>query len=446
MPNKIPVTVLTGFLGSGKTTLLNRILTESHGQRIAVIENEFGEVGVDQDLVINADEEIFEMNNGCICCTVRGDLIRILGNLVKRRERFDRIILETTGMADPGPVAQTFFVDADIRDEFQLDGVITLVDAKHIGQHLDDSDEALAQIAFGDLLVLNKTDLVTQKQLDDLQKRLIDINRMARIIPARMADAPLDLVLDVGGFDLDRALETRPAFLEPEYPFEWGGIFQLNAGEHHMVLDRGPDPTMALTIGKVADASQEALMDNAERVFKYFSMPTTDIANGNSLALDTHCLLRLDEGDHYSYRIRITEPGYYAFFTQHTPEEFNIHWRDSANTPLLPRQEHFFNAGHTHDDTVSSVSLTFPGNLNEQRFSTWMQVLMQSQGQDIFRTKGILSFDGEDRRFVLQGVHMLLEGQPGKPWGDEPRNNRLVFIGRNLDEEFLEGAFKACLV
>ena len=169
MDSKVPVTILTGFLGSGKTTLLNRILSESHGLRIAVIENEFGEIGIDQDMVINADEEVFEMNNGCICCTVRGDLIRILGNLAKRRDKFDRIVLETTGLADPGPVAQTFFVDDDVKEFCTLDGIITLVDAKHVVQHLDDEkpegaeNEAVEQVAFADRLILNKCDLVPEE-------------------------------------------------------------------------------------------------------------------------------------------------------------------------------------------------------------------------------------------------------------------------------------------
>ena len=168
MKSQIPVTVLTGFLGSGKTTLLNPILSENHGKRIAVIENEYGEIGVDNDLIIGAEEEIFEMNNGCICCTVRGDLIRILSNLMKRRDRFDYIMIETTGMADPGPVAQTFFMDDEIKNTFCLDSIVTLVDAKHVVEHFDDSDEVKEQIAFADVVLLNKIDLVSSSELDAL--------------------------------------------------------------------------------------------------------------------------------------------------------------------------------------------------------------------------------------------------------------------------------------
>src|ERR1700677_3077443 len=210
----IPVTVITGFLGSGKTTLLNRILTENHGQRIAVIENEFGEIGIDHQLVIQSDEEIFELNNGCICCRVRGDLIRILAKLSQRRDKFDSVLIETTGMADPGPVAQTFFTDEEVKENFKLDGIVTVVDAKHVGLNFDDMREVREQIGFADVILLNKTDLVPAAELEKTEARIRKMNPMAKIYRTENAAVDLTKVLNVGGFDLKRALELEPDFLE----------------------------------------------------------------------------------------------------------------------------------------------------------------------------------------------------------------------------------------
>ena len=214
MTDKILVTVLTGYLGAGKTTLLNRILSEDHGRKFAVIVNEFGEIGIDNDLVVGADEEIFEMNNGCICCTVRGDLMRILDGLLRRTGKFDAIIVETTGLADPAPVAQTFFMDDNLGRKTKLDAIVTVADAKWLNERLKDAPEAKNQIAFADVILLNKTDLVSPDELSDVEARIRGINPYAKLHKTQRAQIPLDAVLDRNAFDLDRILDLEPAFLE----------------------------------------------------------------------------------------------------------------------------------------------------------------------------------------------------------------------------------------
>jgi G3E family GTPase len=213
---KIPVTVLTGYLGAGKTTLLNRILTEDHGRKFAVIVNEFGEIGIDNDLVVDADEEVFEMNNGCICCTVRGDLIRIIEGLMRRKGKFDAILVETTGLADPAPVAQTFFVDADVAKDARLDAIVTVADAKWLSARLKDAPEAKNQIAFADVILINKTDLVTPKELRELEARIHALNPYARLHRTERAKIDINEVLGRNAFDLDRILDIEPNFLEGE--------------------------------------------------------------------------------------------------------------------------------------------------------------------------------------------------------------------------------------
>jgi G3E family GTPase len=258
---RVPVTVLTGFLGSGKTTLLNRILSEQHGRRIAVIENEFGEVGVDDALVLDAEEEVFEMNNGCICCTVRGDLIRILGALMRRKDRFDAIIIETTGLADPAPVAQTFFMDDALRAQLRLDAIVTVVDAKHILDHLDEvkpdgvENESVEQIAFADRIVLNKQDLVDSEQVAVVTRRIRGINAAATVLPAVRCDVDLADVLDLHAFDLEQILSTDPGFLDPDAEHQHDAtvssvgidvegnvnVEKLNEWLGKLLTERGPD-------------------------------------------------------------------------------------------------------------------------------------------------------------------------------------------------------------
>ncbi len=453
---KVPVTILTGFLGSGKTTLLNRILSEEHGKRIAVIENEYGEVGIDQGLVINADEEVFEMSNGCICCTVRGDLIRVLGNLMKRRDKFDYVLVETTGLADPGPVAQTFFMDDEIRDEFSLDGIVTLVDAAHIDQQLGRSDESSEQVAFADVLVLNKTDLVSDESLDILESRLRDMNRMARVVRSKQADVSIDTVLNLSAFDLDQVLKRRPTFLEPEYPFEWTGVFSLERGRYELSLEEGPDPTMSLVAMEDQGINEVALNDGAESCVRLYADSAELLHPGSSVPIGKHVSLQLQSNGRKSFFLELDHATQIGLFTQHTAEEFDIKVspvdssiteNDGKNDSMVkPATERTWVAEHEHDDEVGSIAIERVGDVDPEKLNKWLSRLLAEKGVDIFRTKGFISYAGDSRRMVFQGVHMLFTAQPDKEWGSEPRRNQLVFIGRNLDKEEMTKEFDKCLV
>ncbi|MAQ64618.1 cobalamin biosynthesis protein CobW [bacterium] len=443
---KVPVTILTGFLGSGKTTLLNRILSEKHGKRIAVIENEYGEVGIDQGLVIDVEEEIFEMSNGCICCTVRGDLIRVLSNLMKRRDKFDYVLVETTGLADPGPVAQTFFMDDEISLEFKLDGIVTLVDAFHINQQLGRSDESTEQIAFADVIVLNKIDLVNNEELDVLESRLRKMNKMAKIVRSEMAETPINTVLNLGAFNLDEALVRRPTFLEPEYPFEWTGIYSMEPGQSEITLAEGPDPSMSLVV--VADQGKEdqALRNSAERCVRLYSEDAKQIQPGELIPQDSHVMLDLSSSGRKSFYLQTENKIQVGLFAQHTAEEFDIQVLTKDKTTIPVETERTWVAQHEHDDEVGSISIEINGDVEEKKLEKWLSKLLAEKGIDIFRMKGFISISGEPNRFIFQGVHMLFDGKPDRPWGNSPRRNQLVFIGRNLDEQDIRQSFEACLI
>lgn len=447
---KIPVTAVTGFLGSGKTTLLNRILSEAHGQKIAVIVNEFGEIGIDNQLIVgDTDEEIFEMNNGCICCTVRGDLIRILDDLSARRQEgsveFDRVVIETTGLADPGPVVQTFFTAPRIQRRFYPDAVVTVVDSKHVEQHLDDGKEALEQIAFADIIILNKGDLVSPEQLSLLEKRIRRINATCRIIRTEHAEVPIKDLLDVHAFDLAKKLETDPKFMEPEYPFEWAGVYSLSSGEHKLVLQAGPDPSMKAVLLPVEEASLGALSVVEDSTVLAFSSKENGLETGGVLAPDGR-LYRLDlRPTEEWFEINIEQPGNYALFTEHRPEEFEAELR-GPDGPLAPLLQHEYKPDHEHDDSVTSVGLREESPLDRMRLQFWLQDLLNTQGQDIFRFKGVLNIKGMEKRAVLQGVHMLSSQTADRPWeSQETRVSELVFIGRNLQPEQLRKDFANCV-
>ena len=445
--NKVPVTILTGFLGSGKTTLLNRILTEEHGRRIAVIENEFGEVGIDQGLVINADEEVFEMSNGCICCTVRGDLIRVLGNLMKRRDKFDYVLVETTGLADPGPVAQTFFMDDEIRNEFALDGIVTLVDSGHINQQLGRSDESSEQVAFADVLVLNKTDLISDGELDELESRLRDMNSMAQVLRCEQAEVPIDSVLNLSAFDLDQMLEKRPTFLEPEYPFEWTGVYKLEPGRYKLSLEEGPDPNMSLVALLDQDGDEQALHQGAEKCVRLYAEDAEKVIPNATIHYSKHLDLQLQSKGNKSFFLDLETSTNVGIFTQHTAEEFDIKlFSENDHEPIQLVSERTWVAQHEHDDEVGSFAIERDGDVDLEKMNAWLSKLLAEKGIDIFRMKGFISISGDPRRFVFQGVHMLFDAQPERVWGEMERKNQLVFIGRNLDEKVIQQDFDKCLI
>jgi G3E family GTPase len=392
--------------------------------------------------------------------TVRGDLIRVLNQLRKRRDRFDYVLIETTGLADPGPVAQTFFVDEDLREDYQLDAIVALVDAAHIAGQLASVPTAGDQIGFADVLLLNKTDLVSEAELSRTEQELRGINGTARIVRTHRAELPLAQVLDLGAFDLERALAVDAAFLQPQQPFEWAGNYALAAGEHVVHTgahdhdhdddhDHGHDHEhehghagvglrevgiVVLQAPAAGVAGIDALLPAAAEAFRH--QPEA-IAAGATV--EAGRFLRLQLGEHADFRLRVSASGNWAVFCEHAPGEFGFRLPGISATG---EREY---GSHHHETEITSIGIDDPRTLNPDKVNDWLSYLLQSRGQDILRMKGVLNFHGEPRRYVFHGVHMIFDGQLERPWGESARRNRLVFIGRKLDRAELEAGFESCV-
>jgi G3E family GTPase len=426
---KIPVTIITGFLGSGKTTLLNHILTsKEHKKRIAVIENEFGEVSIDDGLVIQATEEVVTLDNGCICCTVRGDLQKTIHDLLDRRDNFDYILIETTGLADPTPVAVTFYFDEKIKSMASLDAIVTVVDSAHVIQHLNEKkpdgamNESVQQIAFADKILVNKTDLVNEAKLKEVKEEILSINQFAKLVECNHSKVPIDEILDIKAFSTEKLNEFEKEFNGPEeekkdHHHDHKCEDEKCTHEHH---DHKHDHDH-----KHGDHDHK----HGDHDHKHGDHDHKHGDHDHKHGDHDH-----KHGDH-----------------DHKCEDENCdhehhkhdHDHDHDHKPLKKLK---------HDSGISSVGICMEGNLDIYKVNQWLGGFITSRGDDLYRSKGILSIEGTDDKFVFQGVHMMMTMSTSaegiiRPWKEgEKRINKLVFIGKKLNREEIEKGFKECLV
>lgn len=448
MNKSIPVTLVVGFLGSGKTTFINNILHGNHGKKIAIIENEFGEVGIDDEILKGDDDLFVEMNNGCICCTMKGDLVESLEKLLEKSNEFEHIVIEATGMANPGPIIETFFSSDRIAEKFSLDSVIGLVDSSNYDLNISkfENEEEVAffdQIVFSETILLNKVDLLDENKITEIEQKVIASNPNAKIFKTTNSQIDLDKVMGQNSFDLSKVEDSLPKDSSVEYPFSWGGTVSLKAGFFKLKFDHTHHAEKLVFFKVDEDSVNDQMISYASSIF--FS-PLRKAKSGDNLNVDEHIQLEFD-GHSGQFILDIEYEGNYVFFLTDSPKHLKMSILDrNEDIVKIKNEKNFSKMEHFHGDKINSVAFEFEGEINPQSFQMFLNVLFTQYKEEIYRSKGVLNFSGNPQRVIFQGVYSSLKFDHGKEWGSDTPYNKIVFIGKGLVGASLEAGIKNCLI
>ncbi|WP_404425430.1 CobW family GTP-binding protein [Nibricoccus sp. IMCC34717] len=446
MSHVVPITLITGCLGAGKTTLLNRLLARDPAVRTAVIETEHGEISVDDRFLVFANDDLIVSRAGSDSLTLRGDIIRSLLALARRPEPVERVMVETAGLADPGALVQAFLVDEEIRRLFRLEQVIAVVDAAHPPSDAAGSELVRRQAAFADVILLNKSDLTTGASIDALERDLRRVNRLARVVRCRHADAPPSEFEGASHLSFERALNLDPHFLQPDYPFRWAGVYPIDEYGAELWLEDGDLRETGVVVIPVRSTHGSTLADAKEAAALAFSDPEAALVEPGQPLFPGGTLSRLkSNGKLVRHPIHTVGRSLYAVFLKHTPQQLRTTVRVNG-VPLMPRWERTFHPRHQVPEEIVSVGLRVPGTVDPVRVRDWLRSLHTDSRQEILRSKGVLHLHGTGERMLVNGVHAHVEDYHDFAWKrDEEPSNVLVFIGRNLDRNRLLCDFRACL-